>query len=221
MGLGLGLGISLGLGLALRALLLLNDLPCLGVNHGRPGFAGRLAAGLGHVGRLAANDFALDVDLLALHLVGGGLGAELGKRLAERLRLGALGELSVGAAPPHGVGVDAVALGGGVVLLPELARGEVNDQAVRHEAAHRDLAPLRVGDLGGAKRFGDVLAKLRLGDAGVLAGARRLGAVKADARHDDVAPLVVIAARLLDAHRDDVDGLLHGVELACAAVADD
>ncbi|MND68419.1 hypothetical protein D3C80_598680 [compost metagenome] len=132
------LGGSLRLG---RLLVIQGDRPCGLATNGIQGTTLRRDNLL----RLAVGDL-VDDDLLALHLLGGGLAADLRPSFSQCLRLRALGELGIGPFAPHGVGALGLAALGGVVFLPAL-QGVEGDSLPIHHLVDGVLAPLRVGDL--------------------------------------------------------------------------
>ncbi|MNH20316.1 hypothetical protein D3C79_800780 [compost metagenome] len=161
----LGGGVRLG-----RQLVIQGDRPCGLATNGIQGATFRWGSLL----RLATGDL-VDDDLLALHLLGGGLAADLRPGLAQRLRLGALGELGIRPLAPHRVGALGFAALGGVVLLPAFQGVEGNPLAVDH-LVDGVLAPLRVGDLdlgtlvvGVLELFGHIRPEHRLVGASVVA----------------------------------------------------
>ncbi|MNV78485.1 hypothetical protein D3C71_1719790 [compost metagenome] len=130
--------------------------------------------------------------------------------------LGALGELGKCPALPHGVRCGGVSPGGRVILHPALAGGELSHKPVRHLALYRDPAPFGIGDIYPGQLGRDRRAELRIADAGVLPGSRRLNAVQANPRHNHVDHA---AAFLVD--RNDVDRLQHWVQVRGLAVGQD
>ena len=149
------------------------------------------------------------IDHLAFHFFCRWLRAQLGECFTQGLGFGTFGQLGIGPLHPHGIRGDAFLLPtlDGIILAPVFARSEIGHM-IAAAALDRDPAPLGISDLRPADGFGHVGAKFWLGDAGILARARRLDAVQPDTRHHHIAHL----AGLSVPHGDDMDGLLQRVQ---------